>query len=124
MGWFATSMFAFTINSSPYGECICGPDYENFASKIPRPQQSKQSVRQDDSLNVKRASDLALRPGGERKGWRARAFVEGMVFEENGEMDSALEAYRKVLKCRSGPVATRRARSGLADTGRRFSTGY
>ena len=74
------------------------PITKTSAAKIPRSQQSKQSVRQDDSLNVKRASDLALRPGGERKAGALTHFVEGMVFEENGEMDRALEAYRKVLK--------------------------
>ena len=78
------------------------PITKTSPAKTPRPQQSKQSVRQDDSLNVKRASDLALRPGGERKAGALAHFVEGMVFEENGEMDSALEAYRKVLNVDPG----------------------
>jgi tetratricopeptide (TPR) repeat protein len=78
------------------------PITKTSPAKIPNSQQSKQSVRQDDSLNVKRASDLALRPGGERKAGALTHFVEGMVFEENGEMDRALEAYRKVLNVDPG----------------------
>ena len=36
------------------------------------------------------------------KRMRSRNFVEGMAFEENGEMDRALEAYRKVLNVDPG----------------------
>jgi tetratricopeptide (TPR) repeat protein len=78
------------------------PITKTSPAKIPRSQQSKQGVRQDDSLNVKRPSDLALRPGGERKAGALTHFIEGMVFEENGEMDRALEAYRKVLNVDPG----------------------
>jgi tetratricopeptide (TPR) repeat protein len=84
------------------GNAFADPITKTSPAKIPRSQQSKQSVRQDDSLNVKRASDLALRPGGERKAGALTRFVEGMVFEENGEMDRALEAYRKVLNVDPG----------------------
>ena len=58
--------------------------------------------RQDDSFSLKPAPDLALRPEGERKAGALAHFVEGMVFEENGEMDKALEAYRKVLNVDPG----------------------
>jgi tetratricopeptide (TPR) repeat protein len=58
--------------------------------------------RQDDSFSLKPASDLVLRPEGERKAGALAHFVEGMVFEENGEMDKALEAYRKVLNVDPG----------------------
>src|SRR6266571_2465228 len=51
--------------------------------------------RQDDSFSFKPASDLALRPESERQAGALAHFVEGMSFEENGEMDKALEAYRK-----------------------------
>jgi tetratricopeptide (TPR) repeat protein len=78
------------------------PIAKTSPAKIPHSQPGKQSVRQDDSLNVKRASDLALRPGGERKAGALTHFVEGMVFEENGEMDRALDAYRKVLNVDPG----------------------
>ena len=57
---------------------------------------------QDDSFSLKPAPDLALRPEGERKAGALAHFVEGMVFEANGEMDKALEAYRKVLNVDPG----------------------
>jgi tetratricopeptide (TPR) repeat protein len=63
----------------------------------PSPVGAKQIGRQDDSLNFKPAADLTLRPEGEHKARAVAHFVEGMAFEENGEMDRALEAYRKVL---------------------------
>ncbi len=43
------------------------------------------------------AKDLLLHPDGEHKADALAHFVEGMSFEENGEMDKALAAYRKVL---------------------------
>jgi tetratricopeptide (TPR) repeat protein len=58
--------------------------------------------RQDDSFSLKPAPDLVLRPEGERKAGALAHFVEGMVFEENGEMDKALEAYHKVLNVDPG----------------------
>ncbi len=58
--------------------------------------------RQDDSFSFKPASDLALRPEGERKAGALAHFVEGMSFEENGETDKALEAYRRVLNVDPG----------------------
>ena len=61
--------------------------------------------RQDDSFSLKPAPDLVLRPEGERKAGALAHFVEGLVFEENGEMDKALEAYRKVLNVDPGQSA-------------------
>ena len=58
--------------------------------------------RRDDFLNFKPAPDLALHPEGERKAGALAHFVEGMAFEENGEMDRALESYRKVLNVDPG----------------------
>src|ERR1700731_3602818 len=43
------------------------------------------------------AKDLVLRADGEHKADALSHFVEGMSLEENGEMDKALTAYRKVL---------------------------
>ena len=43
------------------------------------------------------AKDLLLHSDGEHKADALAHFVEGMSFEENGEMDKALAAYRKVL---------------------------
>ena len=69
----------------------------------------KKPGRQDDSLNLKPAADLSLRVGGAHKADALTHFVEGMTFEENGEMDRALEAYRKVLNVDPGQaqLATR-----------------
>jgi tetratricopeptide (TPR) repeat protein len=72
------------------------------AAKVPRAQPAKQGARQDDSLNTKPAGDLVLRAGGAHKADAFAHFVEGMAFEENGEMDRALEAYRKVLNVEPG----------------------
>ena len=62
----------------------------------------KKTSKQDDSFNLKPAADLVLHPEGERKAGALADFVEGMAFEENGEMDRALEAYRKVLNVDPG----------------------
>jgi tetratricopeptide (TPR) repeat protein len=63
---------------------------------------TKKTGRQDDSLYAKPAADLALRPQGAHKADALTHFVEGMSLEENGEMDRALEAYRKVLNVDPG----------------------
>jgi tetratricopeptide (TPR) repeat protein len=68
----------------------------------PSPARIKHIDRQDDSFSFKPAPDLVLRPAGERKAGALAHFVEGMAFEENGEMDKALEAYRKVLNVDPG----------------------
>src|SRR5437879_1790792 len=65
------------------------------ASTSPAP--TKKSVRQEDSVFITPAKDLLLSPEGEHKAGALAHFVEGMSFEENGEMDKALAAYRKVL---------------------------
>src|SRR5438045_2884829 len=58
---------------------------------------TKKSARQEDSLFLAPPKDLLLHPEGEHKAAALAHFVEGMSFEENGEMDKALAAYRKVL---------------------------
>lgn len=63
---------------------------------------SKKPERQDDSTNSKPARDLLLREEGELKAAALAKFVEGSTFEENGEMDKALEAYRQVLNVDPG----------------------
>jgi tetratricopeptide (TPR) repeat protein len=62
----------------------------------------KKGERQDDSLNILPAKDLVLRPEGLRKAEALAHFVEGTAFEENGEIDKALEAYQKVLNVDPG----------------------
>src|SRR5437016_2304770 len=72
-------------------------------SAVPGPQVSpsavptKKSPWQDDSMFTVPPKDLLLRIEGEHKADALARFVEGMSFEENGEMDKALAAYRKVL---------------------------
>ena len=62
----------------------------------------KKSNQQHDSFTLKPAADLLLGSEGERKAGALASFVEGMSFEENGEIDKALEAYRKVLNVDPG----------------------
>ena len=71
-------------------------------AKTARSHRSKQVARQDDSINPKPVPDLALRAQGAHKADALAHFVQGMAFEENGEMDRALEAYRKVLNVDPG----------------------
>ena len=52
---------------------------------------------QDDSFDRMPAKDLILRPEGAHKADALAHFIEGNAFEENGEMEKALTAYRKVL---------------------------
>src|SRR5437588_6265853 len=63
----------------------------------PNAQAIKKSSREDDSRVVAPAKDLFLRVEGQHKSDALAHFVEGMAFEENGEMDKALSAYSKVL---------------------------
>ena len=65
---------------------------------------SKKLGQQDDSLTLKPAKDLVLRPEGQHKADALAHFVEGMSLEENGEIDKALQAYRKVLNVDPGQV--------------------
>jgi tetratricopeptide (TPR) repeat protein len=70
--------------------------------RVPRAHPGKTVPRHDDSIASKPSSDLALRPQGTRKADALARFVEGMAFEENGEMERALDAYRKVLNVDPG----------------------
>src|SRR5438132_2719456 len=58
----------------------------------------------DDSLALPPARDLTLRIEGEHKAEALAHFVEGIDFEENGEMEKALEAYRQVLNVDPGQI--------------------
>lgn len=71
-------------------------------AKAPRARSAKAVARHDDSITSKPAPDLALRPQGAHKADALARFVEGMAFEENGEMERALEAYRRVLNVDPG----------------------
>jgi tetratricopeptide (TPR) repeat protein len=66
-------------------------------AKASRAHPGKPISRHDDSVSSKPSPDLALRPQGAHKADALARFVEGMALEENGEMERALESYRKVL---------------------------
>ncbi|MGE5208182.1 MAG: tetratricopeptide repeat protein [Alphaproteobacteria bacterium] len=71
-------------------------------AKTSRVHSGKSGGRQDDAVNLRPAPDLALRPQGAHKADAIAHFLEGMAFEENGEMERALDAYRKVLNVDPG----------------------
>ena len=58
----------------------------------------------DDSLTLPPARDLNLSIEGEHKAEALAHFVEGIDFEENGEMEKAVEAYRQVLNVDPGQI--------------------
>jgi tetratricopeptide (TPR) repeat protein len=71
---------------------------------VPTATLPRKSSRLDDSTFVTPAKDLLLRLENEHKADALAHFVEGISFEENGEMDKALQAYRKVLDVDPGQV--------------------
>jgi tetratricopeptide (TPR) repeat protein len=74
------------------------------APKLPTATPARKSARLDDSTFATPAKDLALRLENEHKADALAHFVEGISFEENGEMDKALQSYRKVLDVDPGEV--------------------
>src|SRR5438874_9238238 len=58
----------------------------------------------NDSLALLPAKDLTLRSDGVHKADALAHFVQGVDYEENGEMEKALEAYRQVLNVDPGEV--------------------
>jgi tetratricopeptide (TPR) repeat protein len=58
----------------------------------------------DDSLTLPPARDLSLTVQGEHKAEALAHFAEGINFEEDGEMEKALEAYRQVLNVDPGQI--------------------
>jgi len=73
------------------------------------PLPSHRGEKQDDSTILRPAKDLILRPEGSHKADALAHFTEGIAFEENGEMEKALQAYREVLNVDPGQaeLATR-----------------
>jgi tetratricopeptide (TPR) repeat protein len=71
-------------------------------AKVHRARPGKSSARHDDSVNSKPAADLTLLPQAAHKAEALAHFVEGLELEENGEMERALDAYRKVLNVDPG----------------------
>jgi tetratricopeptide (TPR) repeat protein len=89
---------------------VCSPTIVPGRTQTTRPSGAQPSAgaalkkndRQDDSLNLQPAKDLMLRAEGLRKADALAHFVEGTAFEEGGEIDKALEAYREVLNVDPG----------------------
>jgi tetratricopeptide (TPR) repeat protein len=63
----------------------------------PKATPAKKAGPQDDSISIVPTKDLFLRLENQHRADALAHFVEGMSFEENGEMEKALAAYRKVL---------------------------
>ena len=74
----------------------------------PRITPSREPVKKvellDDSALLIPAKDLTLRNDGEHRADALAHFVEGINFEENGEIENALEAYRRVLNVDPGQI--------------------
>jgi tetratricopeptide (TPR) repeat protein len=102
---------AFLVAASSIA--VARPTKTTLPKAVPSSAATKKPGRQDDSLNPKPAPDLALRVGGAHKADALANFVEGMAFEENGEMDRALEAYRKVLNVDPGQAQLAARVAGL-----------
>src|SRR6266567_7856742 len=94
--------FSLAIFVAASSIAVARPPNTSSPKAVPSSAITKKAGRQDDSLNPKPAPDLGLHPGGAHKADALTHFVEGMAFEENGEMDRALEAYRKVLNVDPG----------------------
>jgi len=92
---------------------VARPAKTTSPKAVPSSAATKKAGRQDDSLNPKPAADLALRPGGAHKADALANFVEGMALGENGEMDRALDAYRKVLNVDPGQAQLAARVAGL-----------
>jgi tetratricopeptide (TPR) repeat protein len=71
-------------------------------SSPPPLKQPAAAIHQDDSFSAVPPRDLTLRTEGEHKAEALAHFVEGSAFEENGEIDKALQAYRQVLNVDPG----------------------
>lgn len=69
------------------------------ATPAPAPAPAPKST---NSLGKNTPPDLLLRPENQRKAQALADFVRGAAFEENGEMEKALESYRKVLNVDPG----------------------
>lgn len=102
-GFFASWGIIFALILFVAANIAIGRTPKASSPKIGAPSAAtKKTGRQDDSLYSKPAADLTLRSEGARKADALTHFVEGMSLEENGEMDRALEAYRKVLNVDPG----------------------
>ncbi|MDQ2868383.1 MAG: tetratricopeptide repeat protein, partial [Verrucomicrobiota bacterium] len=70
----------------------------------PSPPARRAEAILDDSTVLRPARDLILKPEGEHQAEALARFVEGANFEDDGEMESALAAYRGALNLDPGEV--------------------
>src|SRR5438477_2320324 len=92
------SYFLFAIVLfAPANAGIARPPRNSAPQIQPASAGIKKIDRQDDSVFTTPLKDLLLRVEGQHKADALAYFAEGLSFEENGEMDKALAAYRKVL---------------------------
>src|SRR2546430_12269376 len=100
-GWLARILHRLIV--AAFFLTLSTPLLARSRSVAPTPEVSpsagptKKAARQEDSLFMTPPKDLLLHPEGEHKAGALAHFVEGISFEENGEIDKALAAYRKVL---------------------------
>jgi len=98
----ASRRIIFALSFLAAATIVGGQPPKASPAKISRTKPEKPLPHQDDSVSSKPPLDLALRSHGAHKADALAHFVQGMAFEENGEMDRALEAYRKVLNVDPG----------------------
>jgi tetratricopeptide (TPR) repeat protein len=101
--WFALLLFAL-IRSDNIRAAPSLRDVSRVNTAAPARERSARSGGIDDSLTIAPAKDLTLRGDGAHKADALAHFVQGIDYEENGEMDKALEAYRQVLNVDPGQV--------------------
>ncbi|MEY2530117.1 MAG: hypothetical protein QOI96_202, partial [Verrucomicrobiota bacterium] len=104
---FLSGALAFAFANDAHARSRPTPAPRSRTTPVPSP--ARKMERQDDSTTLAPARDLVLQPEGEHKAEALAHFVEGIAFEENGEMEKALDAYRQVLNLDPGQaeLATR-----------------
>jgi tetratricopeptide (TPR) repeat protein len=87
---------------------MCGDGIYAAPKRVPRSPAPREAAKKtellDDSVLLAPAKDLTLRNDGEHRADALAHFVAGINFEENGEMQNALEAYRQVLNVDPGQI--------------------
>lgn len=101
--WFALLLFAFAAGDK-LGATPSSRDISRVKTAPNTRQRSSKLGAIDDSLAITPAKDLALRDDGQHKADALAHFVQGIDYEENGELEKALEEYRQVLNVDPGQV--------------------
>src|ERR1700731_2792375 len=85
------------------GKILSAPPTKSQKTAAARPTPKRTDLI-DDSLALPPARDLNLSIEGGHKAEALAHFAEGIDFEEDGEMEKALEAYRQVLNVDPGQI--------------------